>query len=234
MASHNIGVLINRQIRRWEVQRRAEGPPARPPCIAVSRLPRSGGAQIGQRVAELLDYGFFGSEIVDRIASERGIQRQLVEGLDERIHGTIDRFVADAFRDRPFTESDYLWHVVRTIATLGNRGMAVILGRGAPFILAPERALRVLVVAPTPVRIERLAKAEVLGPERAAEVLAQEDKRRREFLRHQFGVQQDNPRLYDLTVNTGTLSIDAAAEIVVDALGHRFPETPRASRGRRT
>jgi hypothetical protein len=33
---------------------------------------------------------------------------------------------------------------VTTLATLGEQGRAVILGRGAPFVLSPDRTLRVL------------------------------------------------------------------------------------------
>jgi cytidylate kinase len=223
MTPHNIEILIDRQVRRWDLQQVSEEPRIWPPCVALSRLPHSGAGEIGRRVAERLDYGFFGREIVDQIASERGIQRRLVAGLDEKIHGTIDRYVADAFRVHAFTESDYLRHVVRVIATLGNRGMAVILGRGAVFILSPARSLRVLVVAATAARIDRLAESRGLSHEQAAEVIGEEDARRREFFRHQFGVAPDDPLHYDIVLNTGTLSIDAAVDITIDGLRHRFP-----------
>jgi len=223
MTPHNLGVLIDRQMRRWDLQHATGASQTRPPCVAISRLPHSGAAEIGRQVAERLDYGFFGRELVDHIASERGLQRQLVAGLDERIHGTIDRYVADAFRVRAFTESDYLRHVVRAIATLGNRGMAVILGRGAAFILSPARALRVFVVAPTAARIDRLAESRALSHEQAVEVLAEEDATRREFFRHQFGVVPDDPLHYDIVLNTGTLSIDAAVDVIIGALRCRFP-----------
>ncbi len=220
----SLDALVEHQIRRWEIERRPGMSRPRGPCIALSRLPGSGGAALGQRIAEWLDYGFFGIEIVDQIAREQGIQRRLVTGLDERLRGSIDRYVADAFRStRAFTESDYLQHVVRTVATLGERGMAVILGRGAPFILPAEQALRVLVVAPTPARIERLVKARGLSTREAAQRLEREERERLAFLRHQFGVDPDDPRLYDLVVNTGTLSIDSAAALVVEALRRRFP-----------
>jgi cytidylate kinase len=223
MPPHYVEVLIDRQIRRWDLQHVSEGPHVRPPCVAISRLPHSGAAEIGQQVAARLDYGFFGREIIDQIASERGIQRQLLAGLDEKIHGTIDRYVADAFRVRAFTESDYLRHVVRAIATLGNRGMAVILGRGAAFILSPARALRVFVIAPTSARIDRLAESRGLSHEQAADRLGEEDAKRREFFRHQFGVAVDDPLHYDIVLNTGIVSIDASVDVMLAALGCRFP-----------
>ncbi len=223
MPPHNLGLLINRQMRRWALQHPVAivEPPS--PCVALSRWRGSGGVEIGRRVAEWLDYGFFDKEIVDWIAREEGIQRQLVEGLDERMRSSIDRYVADAFQVHTFTEDDYLRDVVRIVATLGNRGMAVIAGRGASFLLPPDRALRVLIVAPLPVRVARLCAEEDMEPEAARTLLAEEDAERGKFYRAQFGIEQSDPLLYDLVVNTGTLSVEACARLVVDALRSRFP-----------
>ena len=179
--------LVERQARRWEMSKRAATPPPALSCVALSRLPHSGAAALAQSVAEKLDYGFFGIEIVDRIALERRIDRRLVAELDERVRSTIDRYVLDSFRQRPFTESHYLRSVVRAIVTLGERGMAVVLGRGAPFVLGPEKALRVLVVAPAEARRTRLAVREGLSDSEAERRLEREDQQRLEFL-SQFGV----------------------------------------------
>jgi cytidylate kinase len=232
MAPHNLGFLINRQMRRWDLQQAGAVAEVPSPCVALSRLRGSGGVELGRKVAEWLDYGFFDKEIVDWIAREEGVQIQLVEGMDERLRSTIDRYVTDAFQGRSFSESDYLRDVVRIIATLGNRGMAVIAGRGAPFILPPERALRVLVIAPMSLRVQRFAESEGISREEAAARLAAEDEERRQFYRSQFRVEQEDPLLYDLVVNVATLGIEAAARVVVDALRNRFPQRDRARAAR--
>lgn len=226
--------LVEQHVRRWEIERSAAVPQPRHPCVALSRLPGAGGSELGQRVAESLDYEFFGIEIVDQIAREQRVQRRLVADLDERVRSRIDRFVIDAFRSRTFKESDYLSCVVRTIAILGERGRAVILGRGAPFILGAEKALRVLIVAPDAMRIERMTKLHDLSAAEGAARIAREDAQRLEFL-HQFGVNPDVPAHYDLVVNTGTLGRDDAVALVVDALRrHSPPVKERDSiRGRR-
>jgi cytidylate kinase len=174
-------------------------------------------------VAESLGFGFFGIEIVDRIAREQGIQRELVEGVDEHVRSAIDRWVLDAFRQRSFNETDYLRGVVRTVATLGERGMAVLLGRGSPFILAAERTLRVLVVAPRPWRIQRRIEETEEEAEVAEELIERDDESRQRFLRTDFKVEPDDPRLYDLVVNTASLGIEGAAELIVQGLRLRFP-----------
>ncbi len=134
MAVRSIQELVERQGRRWELERRRPTPsPA--PCVALSRLPRSGAAELGHSVADKLEFGFFGIEIVEHMARELGTQHQLLALLDEHVRNVIDRYVADSFRRKPLTESTYLRQLLRTLTTLGEGGGAVILGRGSPYVL---------------------------------------------------------------------------------------------------
>lgn len=215
--------LIERQARRWELERRAAAPRPAPPCIGLSRLPGSGGAEVARLVAKQLDFGCFGADIVNWIERERGIQHRLVAGLDEHVRSLIERYVTDSFRSGVFRESEYLRHVVRTVATLSERGRAVIIGRGSAFILPAERSLRVLVVAPLSARADRIAAEREVSRERATEIVREATAERREFLRHHFSVDPDDPTLYDLIVNTDTLGIDTSASLIVDALRRAFP-----------
>jgi cytidylate kinase len=219
--------LVEHQGRRWDLERRAATPRPAPPCIALSRLPGSGGAELGQRVADKLDYGFFGIEIVDRIAREHGIGAHLLAQLDERVRSGLDRSVVDAFSNRSFTESEYLRSVVRVVTALAGQGKAVILGRGSPFVLTPEQALRVLVVASRSHRIERRARDAGLSSEEAEKRLAHEEEARRTFHRHHFDLDPDLPTHFDLVVNTGALGMDAAVSLVIEALRARFPAARR-------
>jgi cytidylate kinase len=214
--------LVQRQFRTWEQNVRSRAAEAPRPCVALSRLPGSGAAELGRRLAERLGYAFFGIEIVDQIARETGLRHELVAGVDEHVRSTIDRFVVDAFRRERFTESDYLRHVVATVASLGERGAAVVLGRGSPFILPPERALRVLVTAPKAARLERLAKQENLSRRAAEDRLAALDAERRAFLLHHFRRDPDASEHYDIALNLGTLSMEAALDLAEAALLARF------------
>jgi cytidylate kinase len=223
MASNSTRNLVETQGRRWG-QSRPHGDKRYRPCVAISRLPYSGAHDVGTRVAARLDYGFFAREIVDEIAKEQGVQRDLVAGLDEHVENAIDRHVIDVFRRRKFSETDYVRAVSRVVSTLAHRGATVMLGRGAACIVEPSQALRVLVVAPLEWRRARLAEIRKVSAEEAASRLAQEDHERAEFHRRLFQFQQDDPTNYDLVVNTGSLGLEAAASIIVDSLHHRFHE----------
>lgn len=214
--------IVAAQVQRWQQEEtlRARGTPA--PCVALSRLPGAGGASVGEGVARLLGFGFFGIEIVDQIARGSGVRRELVAGLDEHVRATIDRWVGDGLHRGPFTEREYHKALLQTLGTLSERGSAVILGRGSPYVLPPRRTLRALVVAPRADRLRRLAKTRGLDAEGAERELAREETARETFIRHHFDTDPNDPSLYDLVVNTGTLGIERATRFVAHAYEDRF------------
>jgi hypothetical protein len=227
MSAEQLAQLFERQARRWAIDRREGMPLPRGPVVAFSRLPASGGDEIARRVAEWLDYGFFGIEVLDRIARDPSLLGHLEADLAPPLRAAIEARLALVFASARIGEEGHLREVVRAITTLGERGMAVLLGRGAVAILAASRTLRVLVVAPTAVRVERLAASEGLARDAAAARLDAQDASRAAFLRSHFELTHEDPTRYDLVLNTEALSIDSAAALVVDALRRRFPPEPQ-------
>ncbi len=217
--------MVSRQVHRWMLQEERRTSSPRPNCVAMSRLPGSGAAELGRRVAEDLGFGFFGIELVDQIAREGHIHPHLVAGLDERRRDAIERFVRDAVHSNRYDESQYHRALIRVLGTFAKRGMAVILGRGAAFVLPADRTLRVLVVASEPFRLSRLQGAKDLAEATAREQLRHEDAQRRQFNRHHFGVDPDDPELYDLVVNSETLGIPAANALITRAFRERFRDS---------
>jgi cytidylate kinase len=219
--SRRVDSILSHQLSRWQETSRALH---FRPCIAIANLRGAGGETIGSRVADQLGYGCFGREIVDEIAERRGVAQELMHGLDEGVRSAIERFVTDAFHERRFTESDYLREVAHVVTTLGRRGMAVTIGRGSAFLLGPESALRVLVVAPFSFRLERFARERKLAAKEAEERLRELDARHGEFVRHHFGARLDDPLRFDLVLNSSVLGLEAAADDVVDVYRRRFPK----------
>jgi cytidylate kinase len=221
-----MNALVGHQLSRWE----ASGRPVRvPPCIAIASLPGAGGEELGRIVAERLGYRVFDREIVDEIARRRGVSDELIRGLDGRVRNLIDRYTADFLRTRSFNETDFLNEVVRAVFAIGQHGGAVIVGRGSAFILGPHVGLRVGVVAPLAVRVERFAKQQGLEPKRAESILREEDERRTQYIRHHFRARLDDPLHYDLMLNSGAIELDAAASLVIESLHIRFPRTRRGA-----
>jgi cytidylate kinase len=222
MAGEGLAQLFERQRRRWEIDRRAGMPRPRGAVVSISQLPASGGEEIARRVAEWLDYGLFGLDAMREIAADPGLRGVLSHELEPSSLEAIEARVRQVFGAVSEHEAS-LHGVARVVATLGERGMAVVVGRGSSAILPSARTLRVLVVAPAEARAERLAAERKLAPAEAARVLAEEDVARLDFLRSRLGRTGDDPVHYDLVLNTERLPIDAAAALVVDAVRRLFP-----------
>jgi hypothetical protein len=211
--------LLARQARRWQIEGGAGMPLPRGPLVAFSRWAGAHGDEIATRVAAWLDYGFFGPETIDRLVAEPDLFAQLETDLDATQRETVAARVATVLHYAPTAPPE----LVRVVAALGERGMAVLLGRGAASILPSARALRVLIVAPEAVRVERVAAAESISLDAAAAAVARSDRSRRAALRDRFGIAAEDLAHYDLVLNTEALSIEATAALVVDALRRRFP-----------
>ena len=77
------------------------------------------------------------------------------------------------------------------------------------------------VVAPLEVRLERVAELEDMPLTDARKQVLSDDRDRTEFIRAHFGVDPTDPHYYDLTVNTGAMNLEHAAQLVICALRNR-------------
>jgi cytidylate kinase len=218
-AQAGIEALLERQSRRWQIEQGAGMPRPRGPVVACSRWAGACGEEVAQRVAEWLDYGFFSAETLDRLAADAALRQRLAAGLDEAAIGHRQTQVAETLQRAPGASRE----LVEILLTLGMRGMAVVLGRGAAAILPPARALRLLIVAPAPLRASRLAEAQRIPIDEAAACIASADTARRAALRERCGIAAEDLGHYDLVLNTEALSVEACAALAVDAVRRRFP-----------
>ena len=114
-------------------------------------------------------------------------------------------------------------HTTQTILRLAGLGRTILVGRGANVITARlPNVFHVRLVAPLATRIRHTAKYYQLGEIEAARFVREQDQARRRYVRRYFNCEIDDPTLYDVTLNTGRLDFDRAAEEIAHlALRHR-------------
>jgi len=115
----------------------------------------------------------------------------------------------------------YLQHLTNVVGTIGAHGHAIIVGRGASFILPTEVCLRVLVVAPLQTRVNNVAKAYGVPESEAKRRVLRTESDRRAFIRKYFNSDMTDPLNYDLVINTKNFDLDAAAKIVTESFNSR-------------
>jgi cytidylate kinase len=152
------------------------------------------------------------------------LERSAASGADPLTGSTgleaiLSRTYADMAVEEPqLSDSLYLETMTVLIRELAARGEVVILGRGSQMILADmPRALHVLCVAPRKLRAHRLAERDEMGMEAAIRRTAESDRARCAFYKKFWHVEVEDPRLYDLTIDTGRLSYEVATQLIVTA-----------------
>jgi cytidylate kinase len=112
-------------------------------------------------------------------------------------------------------------HLVQTLLTLALHGECILVGRGANVVALPETTLRVRLVAPLRERIVTVQKRRNLSFEEAQRWVEKTDRARANFIKDHFHKEADDPSIHDLVLNTSRFSLEACAEIIIDAL-HRM------------
>ncbi|MBE7453973.1 MAG: cytidylate kinase-like family protein [Kofleriaceae bacterium] len=229
-APRSVDAIVEAQVQRWlEERRRATAPPpVPPPVITVSREYGAQGAVVARRVAERLGYAYWNRDLLAAIASHARVDPATLAQFDEHHRSPLVGIMSGIIpQPTGASQLDYARELTQVVRDLAARGAAVVVGRGLNFMLDPDRTLRVRVVCPLEQRVRELAAREGLSAAEARALIVDADRDRRAFVHDLFGKDVEEPTAYDLWLNTGTLSLDAAAEIVVAACHARFGDQAR-------
>jgi len=216
--------LIEQQIRRWalEIQAAREagvapGPPrVGRPILTVSRQIGSGGTEMAEIVARRLGYHLIDREVIQAVVEESGVHEDLVAALDGRTRSGIEQWVDGVLHSRIFTSEDFVRALGRVLITIARTGSAVVMGRGANFILAGEPSLHVRAVAGPEHRIRRLSRIHELPAGEARERVEAVDRSRAEFVERYLHRHIDDPTAYHVVLNLEEIGIDRAADLVIE------------------
>ena len=212
--------IIEEQMVRWQVDQKKKYKKPIRPVITMSRIPGAGGSVLAQRLAADLKVDLFDQQIVEEIAKSSKVSEKVVQTLDEQDRSILNDWIR-MLGEGYLWSYEYLKHLTRVVGTIGTHGHALILGRGASFILPQEVSLRVLVVAPLQTRIDNVVRGYGASASEARRRVMRREADRRAFIRKYFNADMMDPLNYDLVINTKNLSIDAAVKIVEEAFNSR-------------
>jgi cytidylate kinase len=222
-----IDALIDRQLKRWELESRSseEKPIPEPPShpvVTISRQTGSRGAYFAELLGERLGYQMLHREVVEAICASSGYRRRIVESLDQRFRGELELMVEAYFSGQTVDYSDYNRHLIQTVLSMSRLGGVVLLGRGGNFIVGPDRAFRMRFVGPKEVRVENLKQYRGLGAKEAAELIQKQDAERKALVHRLFKADIDDPLHYDMIVNVARLDIAKLLEGTITAIRNKF------------
>ncbi|MGE5856815.1 MAG: AAA family ATPase [Syntrophaceae bacterium] len=212
----SLSAIIEDQAKKWELSQKKKFNQTIRPVIAISRLPGSGGWFLAQKVAKDLKMDYWDRQIIEEVAKSAKVSKRMIKSLDEQDRSMLDDWI-ESLGERNVWAYEFMEHLTKVISAIGAHGNAVIVGRGASYILPPEACLRVGVTAPLEVRVNNVAAFFKVSKEEARQRILSVESERVAFMKKYFNMDVLDPIHYDIVINTQFLNLEEASKIVTAA-----------------
>ncbi len=209
-ATHQI---VEEQCKKWHIIHTKKLQAKEIPIITISREPGSGGRQVAEKIAQFMGFDLFHQEIIYKMAELANVSVRLLESLDEKGLNVLEDWVA-SFYEKHLWQDQYHKHLAKVVTTINKQGRAIIVGRGAGFILPADSRFRVRLVAPMKLRIHIISRTYGISKIEAKQNILRAESERRAFIKKYFYADISDPKNYDLVINMENLTVDAAANII--------------------
>ena len=175
--------------------------------ITISRGCFSHGQEIAEKTAKMLGYECVSREILVEAAQLFNVsERKLIRSLNDAPN-ILERMVRG--RDR------YLEYIKAALLEYARKGNVVYHGHAGHLLLTEiPQVLKIRIIADKEDRIALLQKREHVTKARAAEIIENEDKNRIHWTRYLYKTDIHDPKLYDIVINIGNLTIEDACGII--------------------
>ena len=189
--------------------------------IAMTQEMATLGKDVALGVCEALGLQQVRHEVGDVVAGRMQVKKSLIRRIREGKASKVEKWAADERTISIFTAEE--------VFDLAVRGNVLIRGWGATLLLRPvPHIASIQVAAPMPLRVKRLMdRLETDDEELARREIEGDDAARAARMGEAFNVDWGDPTLYDLTINTGRVSIPTAVDQVIALVkAKEFQETP--------
>ena len=207
----------------------SNAPQAKFNTVWLNREAGAGADIIARQVAERLRWAVYNEEVVEVISRRMQVAPDLVKSLDELAPGMIQDWLLPLREQHYAPQETYLEHLEHLIQEVGRVGDAVIVGRGAGFLLPADRTLRVRIVAPLSNRASRLSDRMGVSVRTARRAARDLDRRRRQFDWALYRKESDDPHNYHMTLDSTALGIPICVDLITLAIVKGFPSGQYAS-----
>ena len=209
------------------------------PFVTISRETGSGALTVANKLAQYLQeqntsgpdqcpWTVFSKNIVEKVIEEHNLPQKFAPFLNENEAAEMDDILDELFGVRP-SKWSLVHKISETILHLAGLGNVIIVGRGANVITRKfKTGLHVRLVGSLEVRTKHIQEFYRLDAAQAAQFVKRKDRERSNYLKKYFNKDIHDALLYDLVINTDTISYDHAAVIIKTGLS-RLPVCSRES-----
>jgi len=200
--------------------------------ITIDREVGCGGVEIAANIARRLNWKLIDKCLIFDIAKMANVDVEAVKKLDEHpdpLLTRMSRLFWGGGAERGMVNPDHfdcrtMTELTRSVfLKAADEGERVIVGRGAPYILAGrDDTFHVFLYAPRDYKIQRVRKYCTCDGH-AEQVIDTADKERAAFIRQHFHIDWPERHMYDLMLNTAA-GEDAVVDTILQAAKLTQPE----------
>ena len=193
--------------------------------ITIARQYGSGGREIGERVANLLNIPIYDKELITDAASKGNLHADVIRQADETAANSLLYTLAMGSNvlgttmhfgyKMPLNDKLFILQS-ETIKEYAKQGSCVIIGRCADYVLRDEENIfRVFVYGDLDHRQARiLERHPEIKSSQVIDAINKTDKRRASYYNFYTGNKWGKYDNYDMAVNSSTLGIEGTAQII--------------------
>ncbi len=200
--------------------------------VALGRQYGSGGRDIGERLAKLMNVPFYDRELIALAAQKSGISPETYASIDETATNSLlyalstgafmfsSHFTSVA--DLPMNDKLFILQnkIINEIAE--NEGSCVIVGRCADYILRKNpNCMSVFVHAPFEKRVERISERKGISAQAAETLITKTDKKRSNYYNFYTNREWGSISNYEVSISSYPLGNEKTAETLLEYVRRR-------------
>lgn len=195
--------------------------------ITIGRQYGSGGHEIGEKLAQKLNIPFYDNALIDRVAKESGLSKDIINEHDEKPTASfLYNLVMDPYsvvysrgssmNDIPYGQKIFLAQF-NTVKNIADEGPCVIVGRCADYILKDRKdVVKIFIYADKEFRAKRiLAENSDINPAKINDILDKKDRNRASYYNFYSDSKWGNASSYDLCINSSKLGIENTVKAIL-------------------
>jgi cytidylate kinase len=198
--------------------------------ISVYKSFATGGREVGRVLAKNLGYQYVDKSLFQEIAEALHVSEGTLESFEQSRQYRISNIFSNLFSrgyiqrivgyDKSVVEEkEYQNSLKKLVLTVAEEDNAVIIGRASHYFLRDKKnCFRFRLVAPKEFRLKYAVEKHGIATSQAQSVIERRDRNHEWFHRSVCGDNYDSPLLFHLTVNTGLISIEKTADIILSVV----------------
>jgi len=190
--------------------------------ITISRGSYSRGREVAEKVARKLGYACIARDVLVEASKDFNIPEiKLVRAIHDA-PTILDRF--------GYRKEKYVAYIQKALLHNFQKDDVVYHGLAGHFFLkGVSHVLKVRILAEMEDRVKLEMQRHGINEKEARRVLEHDDEERKKWSQHLYGINTEDPRLYDLVIHIKKISVDDAVEIICNTVGlSDFRTTPES------